>query len=76
MGRPRRALGQRVEGFALDRADGNAWQEFAHGTGIGNCRLVRTSPITAARVRLRIINAPVYPAISEMGVFLEPASAE
>ncbi len=70
-------LGQRVEAWALDRADGDGWREFARATGIGNCRLVRASgAMTATKVRLRIINAPVCPAISELGFFLEPTAVE
>jgi alpha-L-fucosidase len=65
-------LGQRVEAFALDEWRDGAWSEFASATSIGSSRLVRTRPITTARVRLRVTQAPVCPAISEMGLFLEP----
>jgi alpha-L-fucosidase len=66
-------LGQRVEAFALDEwKDGN-WTEFAHGTSIGNRRLVRGKPVTTTKVRLRITQAPVCPAITEFALFAEPA---
>lgn len=65
-------LGQRVEGFALDVWRENKWVEFATGTSIGNCRLVRVQPVTTSKVRLRITQAPVCPAISELALFLEP----
>ena len=65
-------LGQRVEGFALDRWNGSDWQEFATGTSIGHRRLVRTQPVTTDKVRLRITQAPVCPAIAEVGLFAEP----
>ena len=65
-------LGQRVEAFALDIWKDNEWQEFARGTSIGNCKLVRRKPVTTAKVRLRITQAPVCPAISELALFAEP----
>jgi len=64
-------LGQRVEAFALDQWQGGQWLQFAAGTSIGNCRLARCAPVTTAKVRLRIIKAPVCPALSEVGLFAE-----
>jgi len=69
--RERLPLGQRVEAFALDRWNGGVWEEFYGGTGIGSCRLARVKPFTTEKLRVRIINASVSPAISEVGVFLE-----
>ena len=68
-------LGQRVEGFALDRWQDGRWVEFASATSIGNCRLVRGKPQTTSRIRLRITRAAVCPAISEWSLFLEKPSA-
>ena len=64
-------LGQRVEAFALDIWRDGKWQEFANGTSIGNCKLVRSKPVTTTKVRLRITQAPVCPAISELALFAE-----
>lgn len=69
-------LGQRVEGFALDVWRDNKWIEFANGTSIGSCRLVRVPPVTTSKLRLRISQSPVCPAISEVGLFLEPKVSE
>jgi len=66
-------LGQRVDDWALDAWQNDAWMEFAKGTAIGACRLVRGKPITTTKVRLRITRSPVCPAIAEFGLFLEPA---
>jgi alpha-L-fucosidase len=66
-------LGQRVEAFALDQWKDSGWQEMAKGTSIGNRRLLRCPTVTTARVRLRITQAPVCPAIAEVGLYLEPA---
>ena len=65
-------LGQRVEAFAVDVWKDNNWQEFARGTSIGNAKLVRGKPVTTTKVRLRITQAPVCPAISELALFAEP----
>ncbi len=66
-------LGQRVDAFALDAWEGGAWHEFARGTSIGSQRLVRTAaPVTTGRLRLRITEAPVCPALSELALFAEP----
>jgi alpha-L-fucosidase len=67
-------LGQRVEAFALDSWTNNEWQEFARGTSIGNCKLLRGKPVSTTKVRLRITRAPVCPAISELALFVEPNS--
>jgi alpha-L-fucosidase len=64
-------LGQRVEEFALDQWKDGKWIEFANDTSIGNCRLVRTKPVTTGKVRLRIVKSPVSPAIAEAGIYLE-----
>jgi alpha-L-fucosidase len=65
-------LGQRVEAFALDQWRDGRWVQFADATSIGSCRLVRSEPITTSRIRLRIAQAPVCPAISELALFAEP----
>jgi alpha-L-fucosidase len=64
-------LGQRVEAFALDQWKEGQWAEFGSGTSIGNCRLVRGQKITTNKVRLRITQGSVCPAISELGLFAE-----
>ena len=65
-------LGQRIDDWGLDAWQNGAWAEFAKGTAIGSCRLVRGKSITTAKVRLRITRSPVAPAIAEFGLFLEP----
>jgi alpha-L-fucosidase len=64
-------LGQRIEAFALDSWQVDCWTEFARGTSIGNCRLIRSRPLTTNKIRLRVIKAAVGPALSEVGVFAE-----
>jgi alpha-L-fucosidase len=65
-------LGQRVDDWALDAWQDGIWKEFAQGTAIGVCRLVRTNTITTDRVRLRITKLTACPAIAEFGLFAEP----
>jgi len=64
-------LGQRVEAFALDQWLDGQWVEFAAGTSIGGRRLIRGDFITTRKVRLRITQSPVCPAISEIGLFAD-----
>ena len=66
-------LGQRVEAFALDQWQDGQWVEFAKGTSIGNRRLIRGALLTTSKVRLRITQAAASPALSEFGLFAEPA---
>ncbi|HKS41411.1 MAG TPA: alpha-L-fucosidase [Blastocatellia bacterium] len=65
-------MGQRIEGFALDQWQDGQWVEFASGTSIGSCRLVRSKPIMTAKIRLRITQAAACPALSELSLFVEP----
>jgi alpha-L-fucosidase len=67
-------LGQRVDDWELDEWRDGVWREFAKGTAIGACRLVRGKPVTTTKVRLRITRSPVCPAIAEFGLFREPAA--
>ena len=65
-------LGQRIEAFAVDAWRDGAWTEIAAGTSIGNRRLVRGARVTTAKVRLRITQAAVAPALAEFGLYAEP----
>jgi alpha-L-fucosidase len=64
-------LGQRVEGFVLQQWQDGQWKDFAGGASIGHCRLARGADVTTDKVRLRVTQAPVCPAISEIGLFYE-----
>jgi alpha-L-fucosidase len=66
-------LGQRVERFAIDSWNGKGWDELATATSIGSQRIVPIRPTTTTKVRLRIIQSPVCPAISELSLFSSPA---
>jgi alpha-L-fucosidase len=63
-------LGQRIEGFAIDAWGDNDWRTIAAGTSIGPCRLIRVDePVATNRVRLRVTQSPVCPALSEFALF-------
>jgi alpha-L-fucosidase len=68
-------LGQRVDEWALDRWENGAWASFAQGTAIGARRLWRGPAVTTGKVRLRIVRAPVCPAISEFALHAESTLA-
>ncbi|MCD6346362.1 MAG: alpha-L-fucosidase, partial [Bacteroidales bacterium] len=61
-------LGQRVEQFSLDVWTGERWKEVTRSTTIGYKRLLRFSPQTAQKVRLRILQARFTPAIAFIGL--------
>jgi alpha-L-fucosidase len=65
-------LGQRIEEFAIDEWRDGTWRQFTSGTSIGNCRLTRSERITTTKIRVRITKAAAAPALSELGVFVEP----
>jgi len=67
-------LGQRVISMIVDMWRDGQWAQFGSATSIGNCRLIRGSRTTTSRVRIRITQASVCPAISEVGLFLEPST--
>jgi alpha-L-fucosidase len=66
------SLGQRVEAFAIDAWHEGGWREIAHGTSVGNRRLLRVGEQVTTKIRLRITQAPVCPAISEFSLFASP----
>lgn len=67
-------LGQRIAAVAVDAMIGGQWMEIATATSIGSNRLIRLPRnITARQVRLRITDAFASPALSDFGLFREPA---
>ncbi len=63
-------LGVRVTRFAVDAEIDGKWQELAVHQCISQQRVIRLpAPIAPARVRLRIVEAPVCPAITEFALF-------
>lgn len=69
-------LGVRVTRFAVDAEIDGAWRQLAEHECISAQRVIRLpAPIEPRRVRLRILDAPVCPAISEVALFRSVAPA-
>ncbi|WP_342250516.1 alpha-L-fucosidase [Sphingomonas sp. OTU376] len=63
-------LGVRVTRFAVDAEIDGTWKTLAEHECISAQRVIRLpAPITPRRVRLRILEAPACPAISEFALF-------
>lgn len=70
-------LGVRVTRFAIVAEVDGRWQTLAEHACISAQRIVRLEkPIAARRVRLRILEAPVAPAISEFALFRSVAPVD
>lgn len=64
--------GQRIEAFTLDAWDGHDWRTVARATVVGHKRLLRFDDVTAARVRVQIVQSRVRPTLSEFGLHYAP----
>jgi alpha-L-fucosidase len=62
-------VGQRVERWVFEAEDHGEWVQVASGTTIGYKRLLRFRPVTARRVRLRILSSRLDPVISKIGLY-------
>jgi alpha-L-fucosidase len=67
------ALGQRVESYAIEAWDGQAWKPLVQGTTIGHKKLDRFPDATARRVRVLIRRSRAEPTIRALGLFRAPA---
>jgi alpha-L-fucosidase len=61
--------GQRVEQFVFEVKDHGDWVRVASGTTIGYKRLLRFPPVTASRMRLRILSSRLQPVIAKIGLY-------
>jgi alpha-L-fucosidase len=58
--------GERVEKHAVDVWTGGQWTEIARATNIGHKRILRFPEVTTDRLRIRILEARLDPAISRV----------
>jgi alpha-L-fucosidase len=65
-------LGQRIEQFAIDVDLDGERREYDQHTAIGNRRLIKGETRTTRRVRFRVVQSPVCPALSEFGLYFDP----
>lgn len=64
------AKGQHVLKYAVDAASGGTWKTIAEGQSIGRKRIERFEPpITAERIRLRVVQANAIPSVSALTVY-------
>jgi alpha-L-fucosidase len=67
-------LGQRIEAVEVDAFIDQKWLKIASATSIGANRLIRLPQIvTTNKVRLRVTKSPVGIALSDFGLYKEPA---
>jgi alpha-L-fucosidase len=66
------AVGQRIEKFSLETWQQGQWRPVAEGTTVGYKRLLRFPPVTASKVRLRILSSRLTPTLSELGLYKHP----
>jgi alpha-L-fucosidase len=65
--------GVRIDEFAFDVWQNGEWRTLARHSCLGPRRLIRLdTPVTALKVRLRIIEAAGSPILSEFGLYLLP----
>ena len=70
-------LGQRIDSFAIDAFEDGHWALIGTGTSIGAGRLIRLQQnVVTSKVRLRIVGSGACVALSEFGLFKEPAHIE
>jgi alpha-L-fucosidase len=65
--------GVRIDKFAFEAWQDDAWRTLAEHTCIGRRRLIRLdTPVTTNKVRLRILEAAASPVLAEFGLFMLP----
>lgn len=70
-------LGQRIDSFAVDAFEDGHWVLIGAGTSIGAGRLIRLQQnVVTSKVRLRIVGSGACVALSEFGLYKEPAHLE
>jgi alpha-L-fucosidase len=62
-------IGQRIENFVAEYWNGKEWIAFTQGTTVGYKRLLRFSPVSTNKVRLKILSSRLNPTLSEVGFY-------
>lgn len=65
--------GQRIENFVFEYEKDGEWKEATNGTTVGYKRLLRFEPVTAKKLRLRILSSRLNPFLSEIGIYRQPS---
>lgn len=67
-------LGQRIDSLEVDAWLNGSWKRLAGANSIGSNRLIRLpAKVTTEKLRIRIMAAPVCPALSDVSLFSQPA---
>lgn len=66
------ALGQRVFAYSIEAMSGNEWKAIATGTTIGYKKINCFTPVTATKVRLKILKSRACPVIETFELFKTP----
>jgi len=70
-------VGERIASVAVAAWNGTEWVEVAAGTSVGYKRLLATyEPVTADRVRIRILDARTTPTLAAVGLYEDPNRPE
>jgi len=70
-------LGQRISAFTIDAWQDGQWRQLGAGTSIGANRLIRLPQnVVTAKLRLSITGSSACIALSDLGLFKEPAHLE
>jgi len=60
----------RIRSYAIDAWDGRRWRTaFAAGEVLGTADVVHFAPVTASRVRLRVLRADGAPSVTTLGLY-------
>jgi alpha-L-fucosidase len=69
------ALGQRIQAWEIEAEMDGRWTAVGTGTTVGYKRILRCGPVTAGRIRVKILQARACPTLSTVGVYLSPTRA-
>lgn len=63
------ALGQRIKAFSVEAMEDGQWKEISKGTTIGYKRILKISPISAQKIRIRLIDSKASPVLSHIALY-------
>ena len=64
----------RVQAYQVEGMVDSAWKLLSQGTTIGHEKVDRFPKVTVWKVKLTILDSKSYPAIRELGIYLQPDS--
>src|SRR5206468_3009074 len=61
--------GQNIQSYAIEAWDGHGWNQIVKAQAIGHQKVDIFQPVTASRVRLRVLSSTGTPSIREFQLF-------